>query len=344
MLEIKPVQTKEEQNKICGACGVVFDPDCFAYSAVEDGEKLLGAAQFRIFGGCGIIYDLANADGIDDLEALILTGRTALNFIDSCGIKDAVIKTKNRDLPKILGFTQDENGLYRVNLEGYFISPCKKINNNFLGGKTRMKILDCSNKAFRRYGFEVTGYDLTGLLAALDKTHCPKDSVTYKAEEPTLQNEPVCELLRGNLFGGMPVQLGYCNGHNLKLNCLEYHRGSEFIAAGTPIVLLVADLRDVEDGKLDLGKVEAFYVPKGGAVALYETTLHYAPCTAENEDCFRSVVGLPQGTNVGKPEITPLNEEDKMLWAKNKWLIAHPDTGEAKNGAYAGLVGENITL
>ena len=95
MLEIKPVQTKEEQNKICGACGIAFDPDCFAYSAVEDGEKLLGVAQFRIFGGCGIIYDLANADGIDDLEALILTGKTALNFIDSCGIKKAVIKRRN---------------------------------------------------------------------------------------------------------------------------------------------------------------------------------------------------------------------------------------------------------
>ena len=126
MLEIKPVQTKEEQKKICGACGVAFDPDCFAYSAFEDGEKLLGVSQFRIFGDCGIIYDLSNAAGTDDLEALIIMGKTALNFIDSCKIKDVIIKTENKDLPEILGFKQDENGVYKINLKGYFISPCKK--------------------------------------------------------------------------------------------------------------------------------------------------------------------------------------------------------------------------
>jgi len=207
-----------------------------------------------------------------------------------------------------------------------------------------MELLDCSSKSFGRYGFVVEGYDFAGLFAALDNTPCPKDSVTYRAEEPTLQNEPVCAKLRSNLFGGMAIQLGYCNGHSLKLNCLEYHRGSEFIAAGTPLILLVADLREVENVKLDLSKVEAFYVPKNSAVVLYETTMHYAPCTAKNQDCFRAVIGLLQGTNVGKPEITPVNGEDKTLWATNKWLLAHPETGEAKNGAHVGLIGENITV
>ena len=207
-----------------------------------------------------------------------------------------------------------------------------------------MLLLDCSDKAFKRYGFEVTGYDLSELIEALNGTPCPKNSVVYKAEAPELQNQTVCAQVSTNLFGGMPVQLGYCNGYNLKLNCLEYHRGSEFIVAGTPIVLLVADLRDVENGKLDTSKVEAFYVPGGSAVLLYETTLHYAPCTADDNDCFRAVIGLPKGTNLKKPEINPVNQEDKMLWAANKWLLAHPDTGEAKNGAHIGLTGENIIL
>jgi hypothetical protein len=208
-----------------------------------------------------------------------------------------------------------------------------------------MVILNCSDKKFRRYGTEVTGYDFTDLLGALRGTPCPKDSVTYKAEEPALQNQPVCAQIAGNLFGGMPVQLGYCNGHNLKLGCLEYHRGSELIVAGTPLVLLLADLRDVEDGSLDTSKVEAFYVPCGGAVLLWETTLHYAPCTAADEsDHFFAVIGLPKGTNVGKQTINRLSDEDKRLWATNKWLLAHPDTGEAKNGAYVGLTGENIIL
>jgi hypothetical protein len=213
-----------------------------------------------------------------------------------------------------------------------------------------MNLLNCSDKKFSRYGFEVTGYDFKGLIEALNGTPCPKDAVVYTAEEPALQNQPVCAQIHSNLFGGLPVQLGYCNGHNLKLNCLEYHRGSELIVAGTPIVLLVADLRDVEkgengeNGKLDTAKVEAFYVPCGGAVLLHETTLHYAPCTAKDNDHFRAVIGLIKGTNTKKPEITPLNDEDRRLWAANKWLLAHPDTNEAKNGAYVGLVGENITL
>ena len=208
-----------------------------------------------------------------------------------------------------------------------------------------MKILKCSEKMFGRYGAVVSGYDFTGLIKALGELPCPKDSVVYKAEEPSLQNQAVCAQVSSNLFGGMPIQLGYCNGHNLKLNCLEYHRGSELIVAGTPIVLLLADLRDVDGGKLDTSKVEAFYVPAGEAVVLYETALHYAPCTAAGEsDCFRSVVGLPKGTNLKKPEISNLNDDDAKLWAANKWLLAHPDTGEAKNGAYVGLTGENISL
>ena len=208
-----------------------------------------------------------------------------------------------------------------------------------------MNLLNCSDKAFNRYGFEVTGYDFTNLLDALSNTPCPKDAVVYTPEHTALQNQPVCEQLHSNLFGGLPIQLGYCNGHSVRLNCLEYHRGSELIVAGTPLVLLLADLRDVENGRLDTSKVEAFYVPQGSAFLLYETTLHYAPCTASEYDHFRAVIGLPKGTNVGKPEIkVNANGEDRMLWATNKWLIAHADTNEAKQGAYIGLTGENITL
>ena len=36
--------------------------------------------------------------------------------------------------------------------------------------------------------------------------------------------------------------------------------------------------------------------------------------------------------------------EDKRLWARNKWLLAHKDTSEAAAGAYVGLVGENTDI
>ena len=36
--------------------------------------------------------------------------------------------------------------------------------------------------------------------------------------------------------------------------------------------------------------------------------------------------------------------EDKLLWARNKWLLAHPEADEAAQGAYVGLKGENIDI
>ena len=41
---------------------------------------------------------------------------------------------------------------------------------------------------------------------------------------------------------------------------------------------------------------------------------------------------------------TGRNVLDKSLWARNKWLLAHADSSEAKDGAYVGLKGENIDI
>ena len=78
----------------------------------------------------------------------------------------------------------------------------------------------------------------------------------------------------------MPVQLGYCNGHNTKLNCLEYHRDSEVNLGTKDFILLLAKEDDIQDGKLDTGKVKAFYAPAGVIIEVYATTLHYAPCNS----------------------------------------------------------------
>ena len=74
------------------------------------------------------------------------------------------------------------------------------------------------------------------------------------------------------------------------------------------------------------------------------TTLHYAPCSAKKAEGFRVIIVLPKGTNEEMPSITPKNDEDKMLWAANKWLIAHKDTAEAKDGAHVGITGENVDI
>ena len=142
----------------------------------------------------------------------------------------------------------------------------------------------------------------------------------------------------------MPIQLGWCNGHNTRLNCLEYHRDSELNIGAQDFILLVAKEDDIVDGRLDTAKVKAFRAPAGAVVEVYATTLHYAPCSAAPGAGFQVVIVLPLGTNGPKPAITPLNGEDETLWACNKWLLAHADSSEAAQGAPVRLDGINVDI
>lgn len=207
-----------------------------------------------------------------------------------------------------------------------------------------MKIYSVNDAAFAPYGKVVEGYDTAPVLAVLNESTSLTDGVEYVPSEPALEKLPILQALRDNAYGGMPIQLGWCNGHNTKLNCLEYHRDSELNAGTQDFILLLAKQEEIENGVLDTQKVKAFLCPAGVMVEVYATTLHYAPCSADVQSGFRVMIVLPKDTNTDKPEITPKNAEDKMLWARNKWLLAHKDTTEAAAGAYVGLVGENIDL
>ena len=207
-----------------------------------------------------------------------------------------------------------------------------------------MKIYSVHDKEFTPYGHVVTGLDTAELLDALARTPLPETGTGYCPEEEELQELPVTVQVSEHLYGGMPVQMGWCNGRNTNLNCLEYHRDSEFNLGTEDFILLLARQEEIENGKLDTGKVKAFRVPAGVLVEVYATTLHYAPCHTDPAKGFRVLVALPAGTNTEKPDIRPLTEEDKLLRACNKWLLAHPDSAEAADGAYVGLTGENIDI
>lgn len=208
-----------------------------------------------------------------------------------------------------------------------------------------MQIKSVSDKSFSQYGKVIEGYDFAEILEELrTKTPKPSDAVVYVPGDSGLEALSVTSELRDRFYGGMPIQVGYCNGSNRKLNCLEYHRDSEVNIAADNIVLLLAPLQKVSGGELDTTEVEAFLVPAGTAVQIYETTLHYAPCNAPGAAGFRVVVVLPMGTNTEKPDISIQNGEDRLLWARNKWLISHSESDEAGQGAFVGLLGENITL
>lgn len=206
-----------------------------------------------------------------------------------------------------------------------------------------MQIQKVTDSSFRAYGKVLEGYDVSRLLKEMEHTPLPNDDVIYVPSVEELEALPVKEELTSRAYGGLPIQIGYCNGNNNKLNALEYHRSSEINIAVTDAILLIGKQQDVEeDFTYDTSKVEAFLVPAGTAIEVYATTLHYAPCTAEGQDGFRVVVVLPKDTNTELTFPAGTAGEDRLITAKNKWLIAHED---AKiEGAFNGLKGENITL
>ena len=204
-----------------------------------------------------------------------------------------------------------------------------------------MKIQKVTDPALRKYGQVLAGYDFTGLLTEMKHTPVPED-VIYVPSVEELEALDIMKDLQNKGYGGLPVQIGYCNGHNKKLNAVEYHRNSEINVAVTDLVLLIGHQQDIEpDHTYDTSKIEAFLVPAGTGIEVYATTLHYAPCHV-NEGGFQCVVVLPKGTNTDLTFQTEKTGEDSLMTAKNKWLIAHEDAKIA--GAFNGLKGENITI
>lgn len=211
-----------------------------------------------------------------------------------------------------------------------------------------MEIKKVTDAAFKKYGRVISHVDVAELVAALKETPIPAD-VVYEPSVESLEKLPVKEELSSVIYGEMPIQIGYCNGHNKKLNALEYHRDSEINIAAEDAVLMLGSLQDVEaDFTYDTSKVEAFLVPAGTAVEIYATTLHYAPCHVEDGG-FQVAVVLPKGTNYelktthAKVENGKAPNEDALLAAVNKWLIGHAEGGLPK-GSFLGLKGENLSL
>lgn len=209
-----------------------------------------------------------------------------------------------------------------------------------------MEIFSVEDREFKPYGRVITGHDRMreAMLSGLSKTEMPKEGTVYVTGDPLMESLPEAKEVSDHLFGGMPCQIGWCNGRNTKLNCLEYHRDSEFNLGTEDFILLLAKIEEIEDGTLDTSKVKAFRVPAGTLVEIYATTLHYAPCHTDPEKGFRVMAALPRLTNTEKPDTPSEGGDDRYLRARNKWLLAHAESAEAKDGAEIALTGKNIDL
>ena len=208
-----------------------------------------------------------------------------------------------------------------------------------------MHIYSVFDPEFKPYGKVLAGYDTTALLKAMAAIPLPESGTAYEPGIPALEAADIFPELRDRAYGGMPIQLGMCWGHNRKLNCREYHRDSEVNIGTEDFILLLARQEEIGEGlQLDTEKVKAFQAPAGAVVEVYATTLHYAPCHVDAAKGFRVAVALPLGTNTAKPALEEKDPEDKLLRARNKWLLAHGDAPEAADGAWVGLRGVNIDL
>ncbi|MDR2939915.1 MAG: DUF4867 family protein [Clostridiales bacterium] len=205
-----------------------------------------------------------------------------------------------------------------------------------------MEIKSVMDASFLQYGKVLDGYDFSELIGKMESVSLPKD-VVYVPSVPELEEGRAFIELQTMFFGGLPIQIGYCIGYNSLLNAVEYHRSSEINIAATDLSVLVGDQRDIclDSGNysFDSKNIKAFSVKKGQAFEFYATTLHFAPCG----EGFKAVVVLPRGTNTPLEAKTEISTEDKLLYAKNKWLIGHGDWAP-KNNAYQGIIGGNVEI
>ena len=202
-----------------------------------------------------------------------------------------------------------------------------------------LKFYSVNDKEFARYGCVLKG-DYASLTEAARALPMPEEGSKYEPTVPSFEALPIREVITEELFGELPIQMGNCWGSNSQMNAMEWHKNSEINVAATDLVLLLAKLDDIEDGKLDAAKVVAFFVAKGEAVEVYADTLHFCPCQVEDSG-FNCVVVLPEGTNTNLDN----KPADPLLYRKNKWIFTHVDNEAHKaKGIVPAIFGENYIV
>ena len=196
-----------------------------------------------------------------------------------------------------------------------------------------MHIYSVTDPEFKSYGRvwdDVPSSLAAPLVEALSATPIPEGS-KYVASAPELEQVEGADTLGLLMYGGRPFQLGWCNGHNTQLNCLEYHRASEFNLGARDFILLLAKREQIVDGKLDTAQVKAFRAPAGTLVG----------------GGFQVMVALPAGTNGPRPEAAadmPAAGDSYCYWKADKWVLCHADSPKAAEGGYVGLTGKNLDI
>lgn len=210
----------------------------------------------------------------------------------------------------------------------------KKVNTDF-------PLFNVKDDEFKKYGQIIDDIDSDSLLKVLADKTIPDVGNTYVASDVSLESLPITTTIKTNIFGGLPIEVGYCNGHSHQLNCLEWHNSPEVNIATEDIVLFLGQTPKLQNDHYDVSDIEVFFIPAGTMIAIYGTTMHFAPCRTSDRG-FKCLVVLLKDINADLPENLA---KPKTLFKYGKWLITHPDNEKfTSQGAFPGIIGQNYEL
>ena len=228
---------------------------------------------------------------------------------------------------------------------------------NTLNEVNDVKITSVFDSAFNEFGYVHTGYELDELIDYMEsETTIPEEGNTYVPSVEAMELTHVATTIRDVIYGGMPIQIGYCNGRNSTYNGFEYHKCSELNIAVTDMMLVLGHRYDIKNYHYNNDDAKVFFVPKGTMIEMYDTTLHLSPLKVCDEGFLAEGTNTPLSTKEKKERDTIINSvanrnredqdlETELLLARNKWVIAHPDRKPLiDQGAYPGIIGENKEL
>ncbi len=202
--------------------------------------------------------------------------------------------------------------------------------------------------SFKKFGVIHKGFKIDRLLEYLDRNQV-NDEIVYIADVPEMRKELADQLdpIMKSIYAGMDVQVGQCYGRNNTLNALEYHHGSEVYVHTTDMILMLGLDEDIKwpEGTYDSSLIRAFYAPRGYVIELRGGCMHYAAVNVFHQKGLNLIVSLLKGTNSQIDFKVGSQDRDKLIIAKNTWVLAHPEYEPAKNaGWHLGITGENFSF
>ena len=148
-----------------------------------------------------------------------------------------------------------------------------------LNEKNSVTIYSVTDPCFETYGRVISNINCNELISFMEQnTVIPEKGNIYVDSVEELERTHIAEFFKNRIYGEMPIQIGYCNGRNTTYNGFEYHKGSEINIAVTDFMLVLGHTWEIKDNTYRIEDAKVFFVEKGTAIEMYQTTLHLSPC------------------------------------------------------------------